>query len=46
MRTDSARKGRKNKRAVRIDCKAVLTPTNREWNVLRLYAEPAREKAE
>ncbi len=33
-------------RAVRIDYKAVLTPTNREWNVLRLYAELAREKAE
>lgn len=33
-------------RAVKIDYKAVLTPTNREWNVLRLYAELAREKAE
>lgn len=33
-------------RAVRVDYKAVLTPTNREWNVLRLYAELAREKAE
>ncbi len=33
-------------RAVRIDYKAVLTPVNKEWNVLRLYAELAREKAE
>ena len=33
-------------RAVRIDYKAVLTPVNREWNVLRLYAELARERAE
>lgn len=33
-------------RAVKVPYKAVLTPTNREWNVLRLYAELAREKAE
>lgn len=33
-------------RAVRIDYKAVLTPVNREWNVRRLYAELARERAE
>ncbi len=33
-------------RAVKVTYKAVLTPTNREWNVLRLYAELAREKAE
>ena len=33
-------------RTVRVDYKAVLTPTNKEWNVLRLYAELAREKAE
>lgn len=32
--------------AIRIDYKAVLTPTNKDWNVLRLYAELAREKAE
>lgn len=34
------------KRALKVTYKAVLTPTNREWNVLRLYAELAREKAE
>ncbi|MCM1105110.1 MAG: DUF3783 domain-containing protein [Clostridium sp.] len=33
-------------RAVKVDYKAVLTPTNQGWNVLRLYAELAREKAE
>lgn len=30
---------------VKIDYKAVLTPTNAQWNVLRLFAELAREKA-
>lgn len=34
----------KNKQ-IRSDYKAVLTPVNRDWNVLRLYAEMAREKA-
>ncbi len=33
-------------KGVRIDYKAVLTPTNARWNVLRVYAELAREKAE
>ncbi|MCM1537209.1 MAG: DUF3783 domain-containing protein [bacterium] len=33
-------------RAVKVDYKAVLTPINQGWNVLRLYAELAREKAE
>lgn len=27
-----------------VDYKAVLTPTNSKWNVLRLFAELAREK--
>lgn len=31
---------------IRSDYKAILTPTNSKWNVLRLYAEMAREKAE
>lgn len=34
------------KKQIRSDYKAVLTPTNQAWNVLRLYAEMAREKAE
>lgn len=33
-------------KGIRIDYKAVLTPTNAKWNVLRFYAEMAREKAE
>ena len=31
---------------IRCDYKAILTPFNKAWNVLRLYAEMAREKAE
>ena len=30
---------------VSIDYKAVLTPTNRKWNVMRLYLEMQAEKA-
>lgn len=30
---------------VTIDYKAVLTPTNRKWNVMRLYLEMHAEKA-
>ena len=30
---------------VTIDYKAVLTPTNRKWNVMRLYLEMQAEKA-
>lgn len=33
-------------KGIRIDYKAVLTPTNAKWNVLHFYAEMAREKAE
>lgn len=29
---------------VQVDYKAVMTPTNENWNVLRLYAELEREK--
>lgn len=29
---------------VQVDYKAVMTPTNKKWNVLRLYAELEREK--
>lgn len=32
------------KNNVSVDYKAVLTPTNRNWNVLRLYAEMKLEK--
>jgi hypothetical protein len=28
-----------------IDYKAVLTPTNRKWNVMRMYLEMQAEKA-
>lgn len=33
------------KKKVRIDYKAVLTPTNRTWDVLHVYFEMAKEKA-
>lgn len=32
------------KKKVAVDYKAVLTPTNAKWNVLRLYFEMEREK--
>lgn len=32
------------KNQVQVDYKAVLTPTNRTWNILRIYAEMEREK--
>lgn len=34
------------KKLIRTDYKAILTPVNRNWNVLRLYAELEREKKE
>ena len=33
------------RREIRIDYKAVLTPTNRDWPVRRMYLEMARERA-
>lgn len=33
------------RKKVSIDYKAMLTPTNREWDVLHMYFEMAREKA-
>lgn len=32
------------KKSVTVDYKAILTPTNREWNVLRLMLEMKAEK--
>lgn len=33
------------KKGIKTDYKAVLTPTNRSWDVSRLYMEMAKEKA-
>ena len=33
------------RREIRIDYKAVLTDTNRNWNVGQMYLEMARERA-
>lgn len=33
------------RKKIKIDYKAMLTPTNREWDVLHMYFEMAREKA-